>query len=166
MARPPALVILIVIALFVPLMITCGGSSNASGERLTIVKANGKQAKLSIEVAETPDQKTTGLSNRAKLAKDAGMLFILVDLSNPRRDSATGGFWMKDTLIPLSVAFIDRCGALVDIAHMEPLTLDVHRTTKPHSFGLEVNKGWFEEKGVKVGDHVQLPARFQSDDCS
>jgi uncharacterized protein len=128
------------------------------GSGLTLVNRAGKQASLSLEVALTPEQRQTGLSGRESLAKDAGMLFIF--------ERRSGGFWMKDTLIPLSVAFIANCGEIVHIAHMEPLSLQVHNAPGDYHFGLEVNRGWFEEHAIAVGDRVVIPEAYRVAGCT
>jgi uncharacterized membrane protein (UPF0127 family) len=75
------------------------------------------------------------------------------------------GFWMKDVNFPLTVAFIDRCGKIVDIQDMEPNSLEFHDTQHDFRFGLEVNGGWFESHSVNVGDRIKLPPALRSSDC-
>ena len=67
------------------------------------------------------------------------------------------GFWMKDTLIPLSIAFIAADGTILDVQEMEPLSEDKHRPPAPYRYALEVNQGWFEERGFGTGDRVEIP---------
>ena len=128
------------------------------GPQLILINKAGKTATLSIEIAVTTEQKRTGLSNRESLPPNAGMLFIL-----ERRGA---GFWMRDTLIPLSLAFISTCGQIVHIAHMEPLTLTLHNAPGDYYFGLEVNQGWFEQNAIAVGDTVQIPAAHRVAGCT
>jgi len=101
------------------------------------------------EVAKTPEGRNRGLMGRKHLGKDEGMLFIF-------ETEGYHSFWMKDTLIPLSIAFIDKDGRIVWIADMKPLTLDSHVPPKPILYGLEMNKGWFSSHGLKVGDVVRF----------
>jgi uncharacterized membrane protein (UPF0127 family) len=68
------------------------------------------------------------------------------------------GFWMKDTLIPLSAAFIERCGEIVAIVDMEPQSLQIHNTPREYWFGLETNQGWYGRHTIAVGDSVELPS--------
>jgi len=66
------------------------------------------------------------------------------------------GFWMKNTLIPLSVAFVDQEGRIIAIMDMEPLTLETHMPPRPFRYALEMNKGWFSANGIKVGDVIRF----------
>src|SRR5690606_36924379 len=98
-------------------------------EPLTIVTLEGEVVRLDVEIAETPEERRTGLSGRESVPEGTGMLFVL---------SSRSGFWMRDTLVPLSVAFLAPCGEIVDIQDMEPQTDEIHNTDKDYSFGLEV----------------------------
>jgi len=84
-----------------------------------------------VEVAKTPEERSRGLMGRKFLGKDEGMLFIF-------ETEDYHGFWMKDTLLPLSIAFIDRDGRIVSITDMQPLTLDSHLPPKPILYALEM----------------------------
>lgn len=126
-------------------------------EPLTIVTLEGDIVRLQIEVAETPEERSAGLSGREEVPDGTGMLFI--------SPNTNAGFWMKDTLVPLSVAFLARCGEILDIQHMEPLSLDLHNTDEDYEFGLEVPQGWFENNGVHVGDLVSIPRDYRPDGC-
>jgi hypothetical protein len=66
-------------------------------------------------------------------------------------------FWMKNTRIPLSIAFIDQQGRIVDIQDMEPFSLRTRVSARPAQYALEVNQGWFKKNGIDVGDSVHLP---------
>ena len=105
---------------------------------------------ISVELAFTNDTRSCGLSNRFSLEKDNGILFLF---SNTRKRT----FWMKNTHIPLSIAFIDASGTIVTIHQMEA---DQTRTTY-HSYqsvryALEVNQGWFTLHGIKTGDKIEM----------
>ena len=105
---------------------------------------------VKAEVADTPEERSRGLSHRRSLPEDGGMLFVFFERS-------TAGFWMKDTLIPLSVAFFDADGEIVGIRDMAPCRKEpcpVYRPPKPYWGALEVNRGAFEEWGVDVGDSI------------
>jgi uncharacterized membrane protein (UPF0127 family) len=153
----PRLVYLLVFAL-TALMLACssGDAEEDNGNKLTIRKLDGKEVKLDVEIAATPDERSRGLSNRDSLAENAGMFFVL---------EGRAGFWMKDTRIPLSIAFVAPCGMIVFIDDMEPLTLNVHNTREVYNFALEVNKGWFDAKGIKVGDTIAIPQQYRPSDC-
>ena len=107
-------------------------------------------ATATVEVAATPRARAEGLSGRRELAADEGMLFIFPE-------PARAGFWMKDTFVGLSIAFITPAGRIAEIQHMEPRTLEKHAPGQPFLMALEMPAGWFERNGVKVGDHLVLP---------
>jgi uncharacterized membrane protein (UPF0127 family) len=86
---------------------------------------------------------------RKHLGEDEGMLFIF-------EKEGYHSFWMKNTLIPLSVAFIDRAGTILKMTDMEPLTLDSHPPPKPILYALEMKRGWFLTNGVQVGDVLRF----------
>ncbi len=102
---------------------------------------------LKVEVAASDPERSLGLMNRTRLGKEDGMLFIF---DEPGYHS----MWMKNTLIPLSVAFIDGEGRILNILDMEPQTLDSHMAAGPARYAIETNKGWFAEKKIKAGDKV------------
>jgi len=102
---------------------------------------------IRVEHAATPETLSEGLMNRTALAAGTGMLF---ELGEPDIHC----FWMKNTLIPLSIAFIDRDGRIIDIQDMRPQSLDPHCPPTPITRALEMNQGWFARAGVRTGDHV------------
>jgi len=110
----------------------------------------GKGKKLRVQVARTEAEKAKGLMFRESLGKDEGMLFIY-----DREEMLS--FWMKNTRIPLSIAFIDQQGRIVDIQDMEPFSLRTRVSARPAQYALEVNQGWFKKNGIDVGDSVHLP---------
>jgi len=102
---------------------------------------------LKVEVAASDPQRTQGLMFRKSLGKDDGMLFVFDEIEYH-------SMWMKNTLIPLSVAFLDSKGEILNILDMEPQTLDTHMAAGPARYAIETNKGWFAEKKIKPGDKV------------
>jgi uncharacterized membrane protein (UPF0127 family) len=102
---------------------------------------------LKVEVAADDPQRMQGLMYRKSLGKEEGMLFVF-------DEPAYHSMWMKNTLIPLSVAFIDKDGVILNILDMEPQTLDSHMAAGPAVYAIETNKGWFAAKKVKAGDKV------------
>ena len=102
---------------------------------------------LKVEVAVTEEQRNQGLMFRKQLGRDDGMLFVF-------DDPGYYAMWMKNTLIPLSVAFVDANGVILNILDMEPQTLDSHMAAGPAVYAIETNKGWFEDKKIKAGDKV------------
>jgi uncharacterized membrane protein (UPF0127 family) len=119
--------------------------------KATRIKVAGHE--LKVEVASSEEQRMQGLMNRKQLGRDDGMLFIF-------DEPAYHSMWMKNTLIPLSVAFLDAQGTILNILDMEPQTLDTHMAAGPATYAIETNKGWFARNKVKAGDKVTgLPAR-------
>lgn len=103
---------------------------------------------LTAEVASTDSHRSTGLMYRRMLPEDRGMLFVFPDV-------ALHGMWMMNTYLPLSVAFLDREGTIINIADMQPHTTDTHSAARPAKYALEMNQGWFRKRGIKAGDKVQ-----------
>jgi uncharacterized membrane protein (UPF0127 family) len=108
-----------------------------------------KSKEIRVEVAKTPEERAKGLMGRTHLGEDEGMLFIF-------EKEDYHGFWMKNTLIPLSIAFIDREGKIVAITDMEPRTLETHPPPQPVLYALEMKKGWFSANGIKAGDSIRF----------
>ena len=104
--------------------------------------------KLIAEVASTEPQRSTGLMHRRMLPENRGMLFIFPDI-------AIHGMWMMNTYVPLSVAFLDRDGTIINIADMQPHTQNTHPSQKPAKYALEMNLGWFGKRGIKPGAKVE-----------
>ena len=102
---------------------------------------------LKVEVAASDPQREKGLMFRDKLGRNDGMLFIF-------DQPAYHAMWMKNTLVPLSVAFVDGQGVILNVLDMEPQTLDSHMSAGPAIYAIETNKGWFAEKKIKAGDKV------------
>jgi len=107
------------------------------------------QKEIWVEVAKTPEERNHGLMGRKYLGKDDGMLFIF-------ETEDYHGFWMKNTFIPLNIAFIEKNGRIVWITDMKPLTLDSHVPPQPIPYSLEMNRGWFSSHGIKVGDKIRF----------
>lgn len=104
---------------------------------------------VTAEVARTPDQRARGLMYRESLAPGTGMLFVF-------GDAQIRSFWMKDTFIPLDIAYIDADLRIVDIKVMEPGSTESKTSALPAMFALEVPQGWFAEKGIRVGTGVRF----------
>jgi uncharacterized protein len=125
---------------------------------LTIINSVGERVPVRVEIADTEAEQQTGLMGRSALAEDAGMLFVF-------EGEQALSFWMKDTQIPLSIAYFDAEGRIVDIQDMQPLD-DVpphYVSAEPAQYALEVNQGFFEEWGVMVGDTVELPGQGEEE---
>lgn len=105
---------------------------------------------LSVELATIPSARHCGLSNREELPKNQGMLFVY-PVTRPLT------FWMKDTHIPLSIAFLDESGKIIDIYKMLPNQSDErYASSRPAKYALEVNQGWFQALGIEIGDTVEM----------
>ena len=109
------------------------------------LKINGHS--IRAEVANSEEDRRTGLMFRKSLGENQGMLFIY-------EKEGRYAMWMKNTNVALSVAFIDRNGAILNIEDMEPQTEDSHGSKGVAKFSLEMNQGWFKKRGIKKGDHV------------
>jgi len=105
--------------------------------------------RIEVEVASTEPARARGLMGRRGLGENEGMLFVF-----PTSDRHC--MWMKDTRIPLSVAFVDDAGRITNIEDMKPRTLTPHCATVPARFAVEVNQGWFARRGLKAGERMQL----------
>src|SRR5262245_1578290 len=103
---------------------------------------------LTVEVAATVETRTQGLMHRRMLPVNRGMLFVF-------REPGAHAMWMMNTYIPLSVAFLDEGGRIINIADMQPHTQDSHGATKPAKYALEMNQGWFAKRGIKPGARVE-----------
>lgn len=112
--------------------------------------SSGRIAGLTVEIADTADERAVGLMHRESLPENAGMLFAWTE-------DTSSAFYMKDTLIPLSVAFIDAGGVIIHIEDMQPLDESLHYPPGPYRYGVEANQGWFAENGIAAGDTVTLP---------
>lgn len=106
---------------------------------------------LRLEWADVYQEREKGLMRRSHLPENSGMMFVF-------EEPKTYCFWMKNTLIPLSVGFIDAQGRLVQIAHMQPKSLQHHCAKQPVLYALEVNQGWFERNDVKLQTKVLQPS--------
>ena len=126
------------------------GNTYLPEARKNLIPLTIKGKKIKVEVVRTEKEKEKGLMFRESLGKDEGMLFIY-----DREEMLS--FWMKNTRIPLSIAFIDQQGRIVDIQDMEPFSLRTRVSARPAQYALEVNQGWFKKNGIDVGDVVKLP---------
>lgn len=129
----------------VALALAAGGAAALEKFRSIQVKVGSHALKL--ELATTEAQHMQGLMYREKLGANDGMLFVF---EAPEYQS----MWMKNTLVPLSVAFLSPDGTILNVEDMEPRTLDPHMSAGPALYAIEMNKGWFASHGVKPGDRA------------
>lgn len=102
---------------------------------------------LRVEVVATDAERQKGLMFRKSLGRNDGMLFVF-------DEPAYHSMWMKNTLIPLSVAFVDAKGEILNVLDMEPHSVETRMAAGPASYAIETNRGWFAERGLKAGDRV------------
>lgn len=108
------------------------------------VRLSAGMHQIDAQLARTMDQRATGLMWRKEMPQHEGMLFVF---EQPFRQC----FWMKNTLLPLSAAFLDDDGTIVNIADMKPRSEESHCSDKPVRYVLEMNQGWFAKRGLKAG---------------
>jgi uncharacterized membrane protein (UPF0127 family) len=118
--------------------------SSAIAQHPPVAELRAGMHLIRAEVVSDPATRAQGLMHRKSLAQNAGMLFIF-------DDEGIHCMWMRNTLIPLSVAFIDERGAIVNIADMAPHSEASHCAAQPVKYALEMNRGWFAARGIKPG---------------
>ncbi len=131
----------------------CGVSCKRGGPKPVVFERAVIQVKglpVRVEVANTDERRERGLMYRQSLPADAGMLFVY-----PAEDTLS--FWMKNTTIPLDIAFIKADGWICDIQQMAPGDLGAHDSAMKAKFALEMNRGWFKAHDVTIGDRVEIP---------
>jgi uncharacterized membrane protein (UPF0127 family) len=116
------------------------------------ILSGNRVTRLTVQVADTPKKRNMGLMFVEKLPENEGMLFVF-------SEKTYGGFWMKNTFIPLSIAFLDLHGRILKILHMEPCIEEYCPTYDPeifYDYAIEVNLGWFAKNRIKEGDYVKF----------
>ena len=103
---------------------------------------------IKTELAISPEQQATGMMFRREMGTNEGMLFV-------NDEPAQRCFWMRNTLVPLSIAFLADDGTVVNVADMEPQSERSHCSAKPVRFALEMNRGWFAKRGIKAGSQLK-----------
>ena len=122
-------------------------ASPVLAQQMPVVQLNAGMHLIRAEVAADYATRMTGLMHRASMPSNAGMLFIF-------DEATTHCMWMKNTLLPLSVAFIDERGAIINVEDMAPQTEDSHCASRPARYALEMNRGWFAARGLKPGSRI------------
>jgi uncharacterized protein len=131
----------------IALMLFSHAQEKPVNKNLPVVELKIKSHKLKVEVAADANSRTIGLMNRFSLAPDSGMLFVFAQ-SEPL------AFWMKNTFVPLSIAYVDTKGVILNIADMKPQDESTHPSKGPAMFAIEMKQGWFKERGIVAGDKV------------
>ena len=122
--------------------------AQSQAQRLPTLPLSAGMHIIKAELALTPEQHQIGLMHRTSLGSNEGMLFAF---DRPGQQC----FWMKNTLIPLQIAFVADDGTVVNLAEMKPQSLDSHCSTRPVRFVLEMNTGWFSKRGIKPGSQLR-----------
>jgi len=122
-------------------------TATGAAAQAPVVQLNAGMHLIRAEVAADNGTRMTGLMHRASLPANAGMLFVF-------EEAAAHCMWMKNTLIPLSVAFLDERGAIINVEEMKPQTEDSHCARRPARYALEMNRGWFASRGIKPGSRI------------
>ena len=135
----------------VALLTPCWAAAQEAPQmNLQRIKLTAGMYVIDAQVALTPEQRQTGLMLRQDMPQHEGMLFIFEQASEQC-------FWMKNTLLPLTAAFVTDDGTIVNMADMKPETTDSHCSARPVRYVLEMNKGWFAKKGIKAGSKLAGP---------
>ena len=139
-----------VLALFL-LACTWGCTRGPAPQTLPKMEIEIAGRRIQVEVARTSDERNIGMMFRKKLEPDEGMLFVY------ERNKILS-FYMKNTYAPLSIAFLRADGVILNIEHMEPLTMESHQSRLPCRFAMEMPRGWFAAQNLKPGDKIGLPS--------
>ncbi len=134
-------------ALFIGSLATftlCASAQEGPQLNLQRIKISAGMHQIDAQLAMTPIERQIGLMNRPAMPTHEGMLFVF---DEPTRQC----FWMKNTLLPLTAAFVADDGTIVNLEDMKPQTLDAHCSTKAVRYVLEMNQGWFAKRGIKAG---------------
>ncbi|QDX82540.1 hypothetical protein B9N43_15635 [Denitratisoma sp. DHT3] len=128
------------------LLITFAGAASASWgqQSLPAMELSAGIHRIEAEVASTQPQRMQGLMHRQSMAANHGMLFVFTQ-------QARHCMWMKNTLLPLAVAFLDEQGRILNVAEMRPGSEETHCAASPARYALEMNTGWFKSRGLTAG---------------
>ena len=119
----------------------------AQQPQLPIIELSAGMHRIEAEVAATPESRQIGMMLRTSMPPQRGMLFVFTEV-------APHCMWMRNTLLPLSVAFLDERGRIINIADMQPRTENNHCAAQPARYALEMNLGWFKSRGLGVGAEI------------
>jgi uncharacterized membrane protein (UPF0127 family) len=126
------------------LALVCAAQAQPAQLHLPRTRLSAGMHLLDVQLAQTPQERQIGLMFRKEMPQHEGMLFVF-------EQAATQCFWMRNTLIPLTAAFVDDDGTIVNLADMKPQTDDSHCSVKPVRFVLEMNQGWFARRNIQAG---------------
>jgi uncharacterized membrane protein (UPF0127 family) len=131
-------------AAFVLAVLSALVSAQEGPQELPTIRIHAGMYNIKAELAQTPEQRAIGLMHRKTMGANDGMLFAF-------EQPAPQCFWMKNTLLPLSIAFLADDGTVVNVQDMQPQSLDSHCSKQPVRYALEMNQGWFAKRGIKPG---------------
>jgi uncharacterized protein len=132
------------------LLASAAWAQGAPQPRLPTTTIGAGMHKIVAELAVTPQQQSIGMMMRREMGASEGMLFV-------NSDSGVRCFWMRNTLIPLSIAFVAEDGRIVNVADMQPQSDESHCSAEPVRFALEMPQGWFAKRGIKAGSRLSGP---------
>jgi uncharacterized protein len=137
----------------IALVLLAAGATQAlaqEGPQLNLqrVRLSAGMHQIDAQVALTPQQRATGLMHRKDMPAHEGMLFVF-------EQAGVQCFWMKNTLLPLTAAFVADDGTIVNLADMKPQTTDSHCSAKPVRYVLEMNQGWFAKRNIQAGAQLR-----------
>ena len=137
------------LAFFAAIAVLAGSvHAQTEAQKLPTIRLSAGMHVIQAELAKSPDERSIGLMFRPTMGTNDGMLFAF-------EQAGQQCFWMKNTLLPLSAAFLADDGSVVNIEDMKPQTLDSHCSSQPVRFVLEMNQGWFAKRGIKAGSRLQ-----------
>ncbi len=136
------------VALAASLLASGAGAQTGPQPRLKTVPLTAGMHVIQAELAITPEQQQIGMMFRRTMGTNEAMLFV-------EENASVRCFWMRNTLLPLSIAFIADDGTVVNIADMKPQSDESHCSAKPVRFALEMNLGWFAKRGIKAGSKLR-----------
>ena len=133
-------------------VLLCAGAWAQEGPQMHLqrVELTAGMYRIDTQVALSPQERQTGLMFRKEMPQQEGMLFVF-------EQPATQCFWMKNTLLPLTAAFLADDGTIVNLVDMQPQSLDSHCSAKPVRYVLEMHQGWFAKRGLKAGARLSGP---------
>ncbi|MDB5943961.1 MAG: hypothetical protein JWQ13_3527 [Ramlibacter sp.] len=134
-------------SLLLAALVSCAAFAQEAQMNLPRVKLSVGMHQIDAQLARTNDERATGLMYRKEMPQHEGMLFVF---EQPSKQC----FWMKNTLLPLSAAFVADDGTVVNVEDMRPQTLDSHCSLREVRYVLEMNQGWFARKGIKAGAKI------------
>ena len=131
---------------FAATTLLAGSAAAQDGPQLDLARTalHADLYRIEVQVAQTPREREIGLMFRRQMPQSEGMLFVF-------EQPAPQCFWMKNTILPLTAAFIADDGTIVNLADMAPQTTDSHCSARPVRYVLEMNQGWFAKRGIKAG---------------